>query len=708
MRYQQLKLPQTISAMIIFVMTSAQAGTILHFQNGNVMPSELAQRTIVLSSIADDFVIQFKQPITEKDKTELKAIGAQIFRYIPDDALVVRASKAQLANFAQNGKINGFVPFKGEMKLSPNLPTFSVFSKTQTSLIVISAFSAQDAADILSYLKSRDSEILVLDQTGRSLLVRMNQALVSELAEVRGIEFVQKAEKIEPLHMDMSMELPGGLTEDPSLLSPGDYSDMDGYETGTKVMNFDSIWALGFHGKGQIAGMADTGLDVGNIAGISADFQGAIKSGYSFGVGAKSWEDPMGHGTHVAGSVVSRGTASGGKLRGGAFEAQIIPEGMWSTIIDNLTVPPKLVKLFEPAYADGARVHTNSWGSPANFGAYDSMAQQVDEFMWTHPDFLVLFAAGNSGVDKDKDGRIDANSIGSPGTAKNILTVGASENLLDHGGIQKQVKELSIAKDNWPAEPIWSSKVSDNAEGLAMFSSRGPTKDGRLKPEIVAPGTNILSARSHIPTAEVLWGAYNADYVYSGGTSMATPLVAGAALVTREVLINKFGVANPSAALVKATLLHTAHDMFPGQYGDSSTTQELKTRRPNNDEGYGRTDMARVAALSNGTSVFEKSVAQGESFTQIVEVKAGKLLVNMVYTDAPGTPAAGASLVNDLDLTVTGPTGKVWGSKDIINNNEVVEVSGLEAGAYKISVQGMKIPMGQNGKQPFALIVTAH
>ncbi len=694
-----------VAVAALLTSSVATAGTVLRFQNGNVNAAEVAQKSIMLSSLNEDYVVQFKGAITEADKTALKAAGLQIFRYIPDDALIVRGTSAQISNFAQNGKVNAFVPFKGAMKLSANLPALSVFSKIQSEVVVISAFSAQDASAILETLRASDSNLLVLDQTGRTLTLRLNLANVADLASYRGVEFVQKAEKIEPLHIDLLDEGSVSTQETPPA---GDYSDITGVESGTRVMGFETIWAAGYHGNGQIVAMADTGLDSGNADTIAADFKGAVKgAGYSFGVGAKSWDDPMGHGTHVAGSVMSRGVSSAGKVRGGAYEAMIVPQGMWSPIVDNLTVPPKLNKLFDGAYADGARIHTNSWGAAANFGAYDAMAQQVDEFMWSHPDFLVLYAAGNSGVDKDKDGRIDPNSIGSPGTAKNALTVGASENLTDHGGIQRKISELRSAKDNWPAEPIWSSKMSDNAEGMAMFSSRGPTKDGRLKPEIAAPGTNILSNRSHVPNAEVLWGAYNADYAYSGGTSMATPLVAGAAAVTREVLMKKMGLANPSAALVKATLLHTAHDMYPGQYGEGSAGQELKTRRPNNDEGYGRADMVALTKISSASKFIDASVAQTETYTQKVQVASGKLLANLVYTDAPGTPSAGAALVNNLDLTVTGPNGQTWGSKDQINNNEIVELSGLPAGTYTVSVQGVKVPMGQSGKQPFALVISA-
>ena len=152
-------------------------------------------------------------------------------------------------------------------------------------------------------------------------------------------------------------------------------------------------------------------------------------------------------------------------------------------------------------------------------------------------------------------------------------------------------------------------------------------------------------------------------------------------------------------------MMHTAFDMFPGQYG-TVAAQELQ-RRPNNDEGYGRVDMKAIAEMGSATAFVEDAVAQGAAVEKTVQVKNGSLLVNLVYTDAPGTPAAGAALVNDIDLVVTSPTGQTFGKADSINNNEVVELTGLAAGTYKISVKGTKVPMGKEGKQPFALVYTA-
>lgn len=83
----------------------------------------------------------------------------------------------------------------------------------------------------------------------------------------------------------------------------------------------------------------------------------------------------------------------------------------------------------------------------------------------------------------------------------------------------------------------------------------------------MAPGTNILSARTRAVSAEadIGWGNYNDHYVWMGGTSMATPLAAGAAALMREYLMTEAGFDLPSAALIKAALLNSAEDISPGQ-----------------------------------------------------------------------------------------------------------------------------------------------
>jgi subtilisin family serine protease len=323
---------------------------------------------------------------------------------------------------------------------------------------------------------------------------------------------------------------------------------------------------LDLTGTGQIVAVADTGLDVG-AAGNITDFAGRIVATQSFGRPATgAWDDPQGHGTHVAGSAVGAGSLSGGQFRGTAPGAGLVVQSLYTDATSSrIYVPDDLTELLSPAYAAGARIHNNSWGSDIN--RYDTWAQTADQFVWDHPDMLVVVAAGNSGIDRGADGLVDPGSLNTPATAKNVLAVGASESNRPNQGQTGTYGELDF--DDFPVNPVHDDQISDDPTGLAAFSSRGPAADGRVRPDLVAPGTNLISARSHHPSASYPV-VYNDHYAFYSGSSQAAPIASGAVALARQWLLQR-GTAAPSAALVRALLIHGAVDLMPGQYGPAVT-----------------------------------------------------------------------------------------------------------------------------------------
>lgn len=700
-----MKITASLLIATVLCLSGAQlhAGTQLKLNTGVIDTSEPSRLLSAELLNQTEWLVQFKTPVTENLKSRLQKANVVIHSYIPEDALLVRMPFATALEVNQWAQLQSLLPFRAEMKLSPELGAVSAVTSQARETLIVSLFNQTERLNIETRLRDVVPDALIQRSAAREIIVTTERRNLLSIASLEGVEHIQRLIDIETFHK--------AFEADSLEAGSGNYTDLTGFETGTRVMNFASAWEQGLSGQNQVVGMADTGLDSGNAQSIHRDFAGAIKSGYAVGMFGRSWADPMGHGTHVAGSVLGRGTASGGLLKGGAYSAQMVAQGMWSPVLNNLSVPSNLAGMFNQAYSDGARVHTNSWGAAANFGSYEKMAATVDEIMFAKNDLLILFAAGNSGVDKNRDGRIDGGSMATPGTAKNALTVGASENLVSVGGIQRKIGELKPAPENWPVAPISDSKLSDNINGLAMFSSRGPTRDGRIKPDVVAPGTNILSVKSQEATAEVLWGAYNTDYVFSGGTSMSTPLVAAAAALTRQFLIEKMSMAQPSAALVKAMLLHTATDLFPGQYGElgAARGQEILTPRPNSDEGYGRVNVAQVIAAPQSSSFFVSDSA-GVNTGGVSEAKmnlavGGKFMVNLVWTDAPGSVNSAKALVNDLDLEVVLPNGQVLAVNDSVNNHAYLQAS-TEAGELTIRVRGVNVPMGKSGLQPFALVAS--
>ncbi|MCI0497266.1 MAG: S8 family serine peptidase, partial [Thermoplasmata archaeon] len=158
--------------------------------------------------------------------------------------------------------------------------------------------------------------------------------------------------------------------------------------------------------------------------------------------------------------------------------------------------------------------------------------------------------------------------------------------------------------------------------------------------------------------ASTLWGIYDDDYLYSGGTSMATPIVSAAVAMVREHLA-LMGY-DTNAALVKAVLIITADDMA-GQYPYSGAHAPI----PNIHEGWGRLNLTRaldidgqlLRAVDRGTAL-----STGQYIEYIVPCvsDAGDLRVTLAWTDVAGSPLSSVQLVNDLDLTVIAPNGTVY------------------------------------------------
>ncbi len=650
------------------------------------------------------FVVQFENAITEQDQKDLKANGFEILQYLPDDAYIVSgnfSNALQLKN--TNSKIYEVAPYVSEWKLSSELTSMSVFDNESNTILNVRLLPNTDVKALSAKIEKLGLKVLVTGQ--RYIAVQATKLRSLDIANIEGVEFIQVQPELKTLDMDVSDD---DRADPPPPENLGETKT--GYESGTKVMKFEKAWERGYTGEGQTVAMADTGLDMGSTGNMHSDLQTVIGGESVAMFGGVGWDDPQGHGTHVTGSVISRGILSQGLIKGGAFNSKYYAQGMWSMLLNNIMVPQDMGAMFANAYNKGARVHTNSWGADSN-GAYDNFAATVDQAMWDHPDLLIIFAAGNSGKDNNRDGVIDQGSVGSPGTAKNTLTVGASENYMLEGGRQKACGEMKDGGTKWGVEPLKSDKLSNDPNGIACFSSRGPTQDQRLKPEIVAPGTNIVSLQSRHSKATKLWGIYNQNYSWAGGTSMATPLTAGAAAVTREYLV-KQGFSNPSAAVVKATLMHTAFDLFPGQFGKGAG-QEIPKRGPNNQQGYGRVDMDSATQLGQAKIVDNSTgVGAGESSNvtfNITEKRAqvgGVLKATLVYTDAPAAASASKTLVNNLDLRVTAPDGKVFTINDSTNNAESIEITDVAKGSYQVSVVGSNVPQGKNGKQPYALLVS--
>ena len=483
----------------------------------------------------------------------------------------------------------------------------------------------------------------------------------------------------------------------------------------------------GLHGEGQIVAVIDTGLDytscffaepdgspppfnTGSAAGLdweNVDLSRRKVIAYDFLYSCDQYPnapgcdrpgtagslDNQGHGTVAAGVIAGdRGAPIVHDLNDAVApaaklviqDAGFVSTGDTCAQLPGLRCPLDVTRVFEQAYKQGARIHSNSWGDRqgANAGQavptanYPKSARDIDSFVWSHPDSLVLFNTGNY------DGVSPPSSLSAPGSAKNTVQVGGTRG---------------------------NGNDDDVISRLTRF---GPTRDGRIKPDLVGPA----SVRGAIRGKD---GALNTcDTGRQNGTSWASPTIAGAAALVRQYYTDGFypsgkrtetNAMTPSAALMKATLISAARPALWRRVGNDEV-RALPV--PSLEQGWGfpvldsalyfegdQTSLRVVdVPLSNG-------LAAGASSTIRVKARAGTpLKAVLVWTDPPGTVRAvndpTPQLVNDLDLTVSG----IESTPDRLNNVEVLSIAEPATATYEITVTAHKLGFGS--KQSYALVVT--
>lgn len=645
------------------------------------------------------YLVQCDGPIQDVWKNNIVDAGGILRGYQPDFAFLVEMTDETAGRVATLGFVRWIGLYAAEYKVQPflqhlitNWGTLTAGEAAFPISITVLAFTGEDMAGVSNVVVSRGGHVSRTSIGEEGGLVRAEVApdIVPRLAELPGVEWVE--EYVAPvLHNDFAVQ--------------------------GRHLNVTNVWENhGLTGSNQVIGHADTGLDIGTTNGIHPDFAGRIKAVFALGR-VNNWRDTDGHGTHTAGSLLGNGQMSGGQFKGVAWQAQIVHQSVLDSGGGFGGLPADLNTLFLQTYTNGARIHSDSWGAHT-YGSYSTDSRNADLFMWNHPDMLVVFSAGNDGVDTASPyGVIDPGSVGAPGTAKNVLTVGAAESdrAPGSGGYSSDLWATGSWASKYAHSPIDSDYVSQSADGvhqgMAAFSSRGPTDDGRIKPDIVAPGTDVISCRSRAASG-MGWGvAANTNYLWEGGTSMSCPLIAGSAALVRQYFTYMKGMTNPSAALIKATLLNGARSLTPGQYGTGSTREIPAAPRPNNVEGWGQGDIedSLFPAAPRRLTVYDGDrLSTGGSNAYLFHVFAtNPVSITLAYTDYPATVGSGVALVNDLDLVLVGPDGtnyfpKGSGAADRLNNVEGIDIQSPAVGLYVVRVSGYNVPYGP---QPYALVI---
>ncbi|HBA83677.1 MAG TPA: hypothetical protein DCZ95_06235 [Verrucomicrobia bacterium] len=639
------------------------------------------------------YLVQFQGTIQESWKSEVEAAGGILRGYVPNNAFLVELNETAFQQVSDLPSVQWVGEYKPNYKIQSVLSQLAESGASDATIPVsIQTFAPGDAEALAERIRTLGAGIEGVVAGKRWGMVRAELPVgkILEVAELGAVQWIEEYVK-------------------PVLLN--DFSVRSDH------MNVTNVWtAHGLTGAGQVIGHADTGLDIGNTNGIHPDFSGRIRAAFALGrIGY--WGDTNSHGTHTAGSILGSGAASAGQFRGVAYEAQLVHQSVMDLGGYLSGLPDDLNDLFYQTYTNDARIHSDSWGSSVYLGAYTIDSRYCDEFMWDHPDMLLVFSAGNNGIDANRNGVIDPNSVSAPGTAKSMLTVGATENDRAPGsGGYSSLTYGGAWPSDYPVAPLNGDYISQSADGLhqgaCTFSSRGPTDDGRIKPDIVAPGTDVISCRSRV-TGYVGWGTNaNTNYLFMGGTSMATPLTAGAAALVRQYCQEYAGLTNPSAALLKAILISGARTLTPGQHGTNEFREIPASPRPNNVEGWGQVNLEETLfpAVPAGVILIDSASAltAGATNEHVIYVAGTntRLTVIMAYSDYPATAGSGVKLVNDLDLTLVTPDETVRypngrGSPDRTNNVEGLDLDELVPGFYRVQISGHNVPQGP---QAYALV----
>jgi hypothetical protein len=548
---------------------------------------------------------------------------------VPPYGIFVEANDESLERLAKSGDFIALEDMIPADKISPSLKKDISRGADELSVTVV-PLCKDDSPSIREFIEKRGAKIVSsVKSAAGAVRANVPPPVIRELSERGDVRWIER------------FSAPELLVDE--ALGPG-------------VLNVASLHrTYGLTGKGQCITISDSGLDTGDERTLMEDFKGRI--GFLIPLQGCLGYDQLGHGTHVAGIALGNGALSGGWFKGVAYEARLNFIAFMDAL--NKIYLPEISALLAVYPESPSYIHSCSWGGRA-YSEYTFLCSEFDSYLWSNPSVLAVVAAGN-----ESSGR----SIYEPGGAKNALTVGASEN-----------------------RRPYKDPASDNPSQVAQISSKGPMTDGRIKPDLCAPGTYIVSTRSTMTssTAKGLYPGFE-RYMFDTGTSMATPFVSGCAALVRQWLVERRGIPVPSAALMKAVLTGGANDMSRLPSGSAVGSA------PNSHQGWGRVDLGRTLYPDDSSVMVVDRIAfsQGSSYSlKITVTNSSPISVQLVWIDYPCSAGAARSLVNNLDLVVSNEKTVWYGNGveggDGSNTVESVRIPSddVEIGVYNVLVKG--------------------
>jgi hypothetical protein len=618
------------------------------------------------------YIIQFEGPIRREWVRELERRGITPFGYLPNYAMLSRLDREQYNLVKTLPRVRWVGLYEPAYKLQHALLDARGFRE-----IVIQLMPGETQDGLVDFIAGNGGTVIEALTTSFATTVRAGIAadLIPEIARLPEVLWIQEWTAPEIANNQCQWVTQTGWKASPQP---------------DTAMAVRTSWQHGVRGRRLILSTTDTGLNLGHdlfrdpdmpvtAPGIWPDHRKVVA--FKLFQGASAGENPY-HGSHVNGTVAGDDSVTGGtsyydgmSIKGRVYFVDLTSAGgsfvigadltpLWDSVYLGRGLPDSLRPIVQ---------HSGSWGAANSVGDYQVMDASTDAYCWTHPDFLNIFAAGNEGGTR---------RIRNPGIAKDVLTVGATGN-------------------------------GTASNTIAGFSSRGPTQDNRIKPNICAPGVSLYSA-SPAPSIN--------GYTAMSGTSMATPAVNGVVGLMRCYLREGYyptGTPNQADAInyISSALLRSMAMVS----GDPNVGSYVI---PSFDIGWGRADAdsvlyfagdLRKLVIKDDTSGIGTGEYREDHF---VVSQAVPLKIALAWTDTAAAPAANPTLVNDINLEVVDPLGTDYrgnqysggqsvpnpSSWDDRNVEECVRVNSPAAGTWTIRVRGQNVATA--ARQRFAYTIT--
>jgi len=592
-------------------------------------------------------VVQFSEPVTHEQRSRLSGMGIGLLSYLGDNAYFATLKTGGLEPAALQAlpTLTAAMAIQAEWKIDPRIlaneyPEFAVAIDAETKQPRVAAY-------VLFH------EDVSLDR-GQALARHYKADVVSEIISINMLVLELPLKAL----LDLAMEDEVMWVEPPIPFM-------------TVTNDSNSVRTQADTAQGAPYNLDGSGVDVlvydgGTALQSHSDFSGRLTVRDSSGLHY--------HPTHVAGTI--GGDGSQNSAYEGMAPAVIMQsygfeyDGSGTFLYSN---PGDIEADYDEAInTHGCDISNNSIGSnvepnyfdcayQGNYGATSALIDEIVGGSLGAP-FRVIWAAGNErqGSRCDVEGYGDYYSLAPPSGAKNHIAVGA---------------------------------LNSNDDSMTDFSSWGPMDDGRMKPDVSAPGCQS-NDDGGVTSCDSGGG-----YLTICGTSMAAPTVTGlCALLLEDFRIQYPTDPDPRNSTLKILLAHNAADVF--------------NTGPDYQSGYGSVRIVDTIDFMRSGEFEENSVSQGGSVVYTYDVTGGtsELKITLAWDDPAGTPNVNPNLVNDLDLVVMSPSSvraypwtldpsnpssaAVRSQADDTNNIEQVLVSSPEAGTWTITVQGTSVPDG--------------